>query len=91
MWPKPKRATHFASVAEPSFPAIVTAPTFDECDRISATDRVWVALSSASWTEHWAHDPYWSRYGSVKRVVGFTIPSESAAVTVTSLKVEPGS
>ena len=66
--PKPKRSTQLASVVAPSFSAIVTAPTFDEWERISATDSVSVGRNSASWTEHWSHEPYWKRYGSVKRV-----------------------
>ena len=33
----------------------------------------------------------WIEYGSVNVVSGVTSPSESAPVTVTSLKVEPGS
>ena len=72
----------------PTGPPSVIAPTFDERDkdlphghRLRAARLRVVDHRSATWIE----------YGSVYDVVGVTSPSQSAAATVTSLKVEPGS
>src|SRR5581483_3840799 len=59
----------------------------DRC-RIWDTVIVSVARGSASWTTRSATR---IEYGSVNFVEGVTRPSERAPVTVTSLKVEPGS
>ena len=50
-------------------------PTFDECERICATDIVSVPRSSASWM---IRSATWIEYGSVNAVGGVTIFSESA-------------
>ena len=86
--PKPKRAIHLDSRVAPTSRASVTAPTFDDRARISPTVIVSVPRGSASWMTLSAT---WIEYGSVYDVVAVTRCSESAAATVTSLKVEPGS
>ena len=77
-----------SSRVAPSFSASVIAPTLDEYLRICATLNVSVPRFSASWMTRSAT---WIEYGSVNFVSGVTRPSERTPVTVTSLKVEPGS
>src|SRR6476469_3959089 len=76
------------SDALPSSLAIVTAPTFDECDRISEVVSHSVGRYSASWMTRSAT---WIEYGSRNLVDGVTIPCDSAPAIVTSLNVDPGS
>ncbi len=66
----------------------MTAPTFDERERICATLMRSVPRCSASWMHASA---MWMHGGSVNCDVGVTSPSESAPETVTSLKTDPGS
>ena len=66
----------------------MTAPTFDECERICETVSVSVPRGSASWTMRSATG---IEYGSMNLVSGETMPVESAPAIVTSLNVEPGS
>src|SRR5262249_10651997 len=73
--PNPKRLIQSISPGAPSFSAIVTAPTLDECERIVATDIVSVGRGSASWTIRSATG---IEYGSRNVVPGVTIPSERA-------------
>ena len=47
--PKPQRCTQRASSPGPSFSAIVTVPTLDECDRMCSTVIRSVLRVSASW------------------------------------------
>ena len=63
-------------------------PTFEDCERICATVIRRVGRGSCSWMIRSA-----TRIDvcSVNGVVGVTSFSESAAATVTTLKVEPGS
>ena len=63
-------------------------PTFDDCERICATVIRCVGRGSCSWMIRSATR---IDVGSVNGVVGLTIFSESAAATVTTLNVEPGS
>ena len=66
----------------------MTAPTFDECARISAT----VIVSVAALVR--VVDPAVGDVDRVRQLNGvrrLTSPSESAPATVTSLNVEPGS
>ena len=86
--PKPKREIQLESRVAPISPARVTAPTLDERARIWPTDIVSVPRSSASWITLSATG---IEYGSVNELVGVTRCSESAAATVTSLNVDPGS
>ena len=72
----------------PSFWASVIAPTLGERARMSRTENHSVGRISASWTTRSAT---WISYGRSNFVLGETSPSLRAAVTVTSLKVEPGS
>ena len=63
-------------------------PTFEDCERICATVIRCVARGSCSWMIRSATR---IESASVNAVVGVTSFSESAAATVTTLKVEPGS
>ena len=83
-----KREIQLASRSGPTRPASVTAPTFEERARIWPTVIVSVPRSSASWMTLSAT---WIEYGSENEVNGVTRWSESAAATVTSLNVDPGS
>ena len=56
--------------------------------RICATVNVWVARPWESWM---IRSATWIEYGSVNGVDGLTRPSDRTPVTVTSLKVDPGS
>ena len=47
--PKPNREIHFASRSFPSSSASMTAPTFDEWERICPTVSLSVPRCSASW------------------------------------------
>ncbi len=86
--PKPKRPIQPSTRSRPSICASVIVPTFEDCERICATVIRWVGRGSCSWMIRSA-----TRIddGSVNAVDGLTIPSESAAATVTTLNVEPGS
>ncbi len=88
--PKPKRAIQpdMPTCVLATFCASVTVPMFDDCERIWATDMTLVGRHSCSRIRRSAT---MIEYGSVKRVVGVTSFSESAAATVTTLNVEPGS
>ena len=61
---------------------------FDDCERICATVIRWVGRGSCSWMIRSATR---IELASVNGVVGVTIFSDSAAATVTTLNVEPGS
>ena len=74
-WPNPKRLTQRWIPSRPSSCASVTVPTFDECERICATDMRSVARGCESWMTRSAT---WSSYGSVNAVDGVTRRSESA-------------
>ena len=63
-------------------------PTLDDWERICATVIRCVGRGSCSWMIRSATR---IDVGSVNGVVGLTIFSESAAATVTTLNVEPGS
>ena len=86
--PKPKRLIHSESFCGPSSCASVIVPTFDECEMIWSTVIRSVPRGCAS---RMIRSETWIEYGSVKAVCGVTRPSDSAALTVTTLKVEPGS
>ncbi len=66
----------------------MTAPTFDDLATICATDICSVKVRSLSWI---VRSATWITGGSVNEFEGVTSPSESAALTGTILKVEPGS
>ena len=61
---------------------------FDDCARICATVIRCVGRGSCSWMMRSATR---IELASVNAVLGVTILSESAAATVTTLNVEPGS
>ena len=61
---------------------------FDDRARISATVIRSVGRGSCSWM---IRSATWIEVASTNGVVGVTSFSESAAATVTTLKVEPGS
>ena len=63
-------------------------PTFDDRERICATDIRSVERSWESWILRSATS---ISYGSTKEVDGATTLVDSAAAMVTTLKVEPGS
>ena len=86
--PKPKRSTHEASRPAPRRSAIVIVPMFDDCSTICFTVRRSVPRMCASWITRSAT---WIVGASTNDVRGVTTLSWSAAVTVTSLNVEPGS
>ena len=64
------------------------APTFDDLATICATDICSVTVRSLSWM---VRSATWIMGGSVNEFEGVTSPSDSAALTGTILKVEPGS
>ena len=66
-----------SSADEPSFSAIVTAPTFDECERICAT-RQRLGRRAARRRGRRGRRP-WIEYGSVNFVSGVTMPVRERA------------
>ena len=86
--PYPKRLIQSSTRERPSICASVIVPTFEDCERICATVIRCVGRGSCSWMIRSA-----TRMddGSVNGVDGATIFSESAAATVTTLNVDPGS